>query len=512
MSITHDNPAFSAGRFADGAAFRASALNPPPLDASAASRAGGLRPRIVSAGGLAAIGRIGDLALLALISLAIFHLYVAPEEGSAPRYGVASTVLPIATVLLVASFRGYTIAAYRRVLPEIARAAGLWTGVFGSFTLVLFFLKMGEDFSRVWLASWYLLGLAALVGIRLILSRLVRNWTAAGVLERRAVLVGGGSAAVELIRALRREPDNDIRICGIFDDRDEDRVPALREGYPRLGRIEELLEFGRRAEIDMLIVALPLSAEERLIRLLNRLWVLPVDIRLAAGTAKLRFRPRCYSFVGRVPFLDLFDRPIADWDAYAKRVFDVVVASLALLALSPVLVATMIAIRLDSPGPIFFRQRRYGFNNEVIEVLKFRSMHHHMADPAARQVVTRNDPRVTRVGRFIRRTSIDELPQLINVIAGGLSLVGPRPHAVNAHTAERRWEQIVDGYFARHRVRPGITGWAQVNGWRGEVDCEDKIRRRVEYDLAYIENWSVLFDLYILLLTPFRLFASENAY
>ncbi len=249
-----------------------------------------------------------------------------------------------------------------------------------------------------------------------------------------------------------------------------------------------------------------------MIKLLNRLWVLPVDIRLAAGTAKLRFRPRCYSFVGRVPFLDLFDRPIADWDAFAKRIFDVVVASLALVVLSPVLLATMIAIRLDSPGPIFFRQRRYGFNNEVIEVLKFRSMYHHLADPTARQVVTRDDPRVTRVGRFIRKTSIDELPQLLNVIAGSLSLVGPRPHAVNAHMSNRLFEQVVDGYFARHRVKPGITGWAQVNGLRGEIDCDEKIRQRTEHDLYYIENWSVLLDLCILFMTPFRLINSENAY
>jgi exopolysaccharide biosynthesis polyprenyl glycosylphosphotransferase len=213
-----------------------------------------------------------------------------------------------------------------------------------------------------------------------------------------------------------------------------------------------------------------------------------------------------------VPFLDVFDKPIADWDALTKRIFDVAVAALALLVLAPLFLAVTIAIRLDTPGPIFFRQRRYGFNNDVIEVLKFRSMHHHMADPDAKVVVTRDDPRVTRVGKFMRRTSIDELPQLVNVIAGSLSLVGPRPHAVNAQMQDRPFEHIVDGYFARHRVKPGITGWAQVNGWRGEVDSDMKIRRRVEHDLYYIENWSVLFDAYILALTPFRLLNAEGAY
>lgn len=239
---------------------------------------------------------------------------------------------------------------------------------------------------------------------------------------------------------------------------------------------------------------------------------MPVDVRLSAHSNKLRFRPRSYSCVGNVPFLDIFDKPIADWDSVAKRAFDVVCASLLVILFCPIMLLTAPAIKVESKGPVLFRQERYGFNNEVIEVLKFRSMRHDMSDPQARQVVTRDDPRVTRVGRFIRRTSIDELPQLINVIRGDLSLVGPRPHAVNAHTGDRLWNDVVAGYFARHRVKPGVTGWAQINGWRGEVDAHEKIRQRVEHDLFYIENWSVLFDLYILALTPIRLFTSENAY
>ena len=483
-----------------------------PLNVAAARVAHGLKRRVVSATLLAALARLSDFGALFLSSVAIYFLYVVPQDDHSIRYLVAAVVLPLVIVGLIGSFSGYTVAAYRKVMPEIGRAVGLWTAVFGCFTLVLFFLKMGEDFSRVWLATWFLTGFVALTAIRIALTRLVRRWTAAGVLERRAVLVGGGPEAVALIRALRNEPANDIRICGVFDDRDDNRVPALNEGFPKLGRMDELLEFGRQAQIDMLIVALPITAEARLVELLRRLWVLPLDIRLSAGTTKLRFRPRLYSFIGSVPFLDLFDKPIADWDALTKRMFDLAVASIALVILSPVLLATAIAIRLDSPGPIFFRQRRYGFNNEVVDVLKFRSMYHHMADPTASKVVTKGDPRVTAVGRFIRKTSIDELPQLINVLTGKLSLVGPRPHAVNAHTQNQLWEQVVDGYFARHRVKPGITGWAQINGWRGEVDTEEKIRHRVEHDLFYIENWSVLFDLYILLLTPFRLISSENAY
>ena len=170
-------------------------------------------------------------------------------------------------------------------------------------------------------------------------------------------------------------------------------------------------------------------------------------------------------------------------------------------------------MKLDSRGPALFKQSRYGFNNEKIEVYKFRSMYVDQLDAAAQRLVTRNDPRVTRVGRFIRRTSLDELPQLFNVVfKGDLSLVGPRPHAMHARAADHLYDDVVDGYFARHRVKPGITGWAQVNGWRGETDTPEKIQKRVEYDLDYIENWSLLRDIYILALTPFALVKGHNAY
>jgi lipopolysaccharide/colanic/teichoic acid biosynthesis glycosyltransferase len=177
------------------------------------------------------------------------------------------------------------------------------------------------------------------------------------------------------------------------------------------------------------------------------------------------------------------------------------------------MLAVAIAIKLDSRGPVFFRQKRYGFNNELIEVFKFRSMYVDQCDVTAAKLVTKDDPRVTRVGRFIRKTSLDELPQLLNVVLkGDLSLVGPRPHALHAKAANQLYDQVVDGYFARHKVKPGITGWAQINGWRGETDTQEKIQRRVEHDLYYIEHWSVFFDLQILAATPLALFKTENAY
>ena len=176
------------------------------------------------------------------------------------------------------------------------------------------------------------------------------------------------------------------------------------------------------------------------------------------------------------------------------------------------MIGTAIAIKLDSKGPVLFKQKRHGFNNEEIDVYKFRSMYTDQCDPTAVKAVTKDDPRVTRVGRFIRKTSIDELPQFFNALLGSLSLVGPRPHAVAAKTHSVPYTEVADGYFARHRVKPGVTGWAQINGWRGEVDSDEKIRKRTEFDLYYIENWSLLFDLKILFLTPIRLLSSENAY
>jgi Undecaprenyl-phosphate glucose phosphotransferase len=347
---------------------------------------------------------------------------------------------------------------------------------------------------------------------RILAAKLMRILARSGRMERRAVIVGGGQNAEDLILALNEQPDNDIRICGIFDDRGDRRSPPVVAGYPKLGNISELIEFARVARIDMLIVSLPISAEERVLTLMKKLWVLPVDIRLSAHAASMRLSPRAYSYIGSVPMLDILDKPINDWDAIAKRIFDIVFSLFGIVLFSPIMLATAIAIKLDSKGPVIFKQKRHGFNNEVINVWKFRSMYVDQCDPTAKQAVTKNDSRVTRVGRFIRKTSIDELPQFFNSLTGSLSLVGPRPHAVSANSNNMLYNDVVDGYFARHKVKPGVTGWAQINGWRGEIDKPEKIVMRTEYDLNYIENWSLWFDLKILFLTPVRLLNTENAY
>jgi len=462
---------------------------------------------------LAGVVRMVEFAEIVLVGLAVYLVYVAPQEGIALYYLAA--IVGIATLAMVAFQIAdiYQVQAFRGHEKQYMRLAAAWSLVFLVAMAVSFFAKAGGQFSRAWLGGFYVLGLATLIGSRRILFLLVRKWTRQGRLTRRTAIVGGGDAGAALISSLRGQKDSDVEVIGVFDDRGNDRAGAECAGKPKLGSVDDLVAFGRRTRLDLVIFSLPISAEGRILQMLKKLWVLPVDIRLAAHTNKLQFRPRSYSFVGEVPVIDVADRPIADWDVVMKWLFDKIIGSAILIAALPVMALVALAIKLDSRGPVLFKQKRYGFNNDLIEVYKFRSMYVDQADVTAAKLVTKDDPRVTRVGRFIRKASLDELPQLFNVVfKGNLSLVGPRPHAVNAKAASKLYDEAVDGYFARHRVKPGVTGWAQVNGWRGETDTAEKIQQRVEHDLYYIENWSVLFDLYILAITPFALLKTENAY
>ncbi|TPF75263.1 undecaprenyl-phosphate glucose phosphotransferase [Brucella gallinifaecis] len=461
---------------------------------------------------LSGVIRLIEFGIIFVTGVLSFAYYVNFQSPHLFYYFLTMIVGAGLFVLLMEINNGYQINILRSPSRHLKRVIISWISVLGAIAITGFLFKVSSDFSRVWFLIWTLSSLIILITTRLFISWKIRRWARNGILERRAVIVGGGPNAEALIRLLEQQVDNDIRICGIFDDRDDKRSPPIVAGYPKLGNIQELIEFARIARIDMLIVSLPISAEERILTILNKLWVLPVDIRLSAVNSHLRFRPRAYSYIGTVPMLDIFDKPINDWDSVAKRIFDIVFSLLGIIALSPVMLATAIAIKLDSKGPVIFKQKRHGFNNEIINVWKFRSMYTEHSDPTARNPVTKNDPRVTRVGQFIRKTSIDELPQFFNSLTGSLSLVGPRPHAVTAHTHNVLFNEVVDGYFARHRVKPGVTGWAQINGWRGEIDNNDKLRMRTEYDLYYIENWSLWFDLKILFLTPIRLLNTENAY
>jgi len=462
---------------------------------------------------IAGVARAIECALIALTGMAVYFAYVVRDIGPQPGYFPVIVAIAALSIVAFQSLQSYTVPAFRRPLRQMFRIAAGWALAFLTVFAAMFFLKLDGVVSRLWTAGWFALGFGALALERAILSRFAAKLARSGRLQQRAVIVGGGAIGAELLRELSKSDEAEVRLLGVFDDRGDDRSPDTVEGYPKLGNVDDLVEFARATRVDLIIFALPITAEQRILQMLRKLWVLPIDIRLAAHANRLRFRPRSYSYVGSAPMLDLFDKPIADWDVVIKLAFDKVAGTLALIALSPALALTALAIKLDSPGPILFKQKRYGFNNELIDVYKFRSMYVDQLDAAAAKLVTRDDPRVTRVGRFIRKTSIDELPQLINVVfKGDLSLVGPRPHAVHAKAADRRYDEVVDGYFARHRVKPGITGWAQVNGWRGETDTQEKIQQRVEHDLYYIENWSILLDLYILAITPISLMKHDHAY
>jgi Undecaprenyl-phosphate glucose phosphotransferase len=462
---------------------------------------------------LAGIVRMIEFGLILALGLSLYFAYVVPANGFDWYYFAAIGVIAMLGIVSFQAADIYHVPAFRSPVGQFIRLVPAWTVVFFIATAVAFFAKFEGMFSRVWLATYYGGGLVLLIAFRLGLLTFVRHWTKQGRLERRAVVVGGGVPGETLIRSLGIQTDSDLQLVGVFDDRGEERSPPECGGLIKLGGVDDLVEFARRTRIDLVLFSLPISAEGRILQMLKKLWVLPVDIRLSAHSNKLRFRPRAYSYIGNLPMLDVFDKPITDWDVVMKWLFDKVVGGAILLAALPIMLLVALAVKLDSRGPVFFKQKRYGFNNELIEVYKFRSMYVDQCDATASKLVTKGDSRVTRVGAFIRKTSLDELPQLINVVfKGNLSLVGPRPHAVHAKAENRLYDEAVDGYFARHRVKPGITGWAQVNGWRGETDTHEKIQHRVEHDLYYIENWSLIFDFYILAKTPFALAKSENAY
>jgi Undecaprenyl-phosphate glucose phosphotransferase len=260
------------------------------------------------------------------------------------------------------------------------------------------------------------------------------------------------------------------------------------------------------------VPALPSTSEHLLVETLNKLSLLPVDVRLCPGEFAMRLGTMQASHIGGHTFLNVIDHPLRDWRWIFKTLEDRLLGALIMMLISPLMAAIALLIRLDSPGPALFRQKRYGFNNQLIEVLKFRTMHQEMSDSNAERLTRRNDPRITRVGAFLRRTSLDELPQFLNVLRGDMSIVGPRPHALSAKAGTLLYQEAVKYYDARHRMKPGITGWAQVNGWRGETDTLEQIRKRVEHDLYYIEHWSVAFDLRIIARTIAGGFSGRNAF
>ncbi len=358
--------------------------------------------------------------------------------------------------------------------------------------------KTTQNFSRIWFFSWVGMATLALPLVRMSLVAQVRSRLKNGDFVFRALSVG--VFAQPLSSAELRTTSGGLAQV------------AKELCLSNLTELESLAAWIARAEIDQIYIVAPWVDAPVMLEKLLQLRQFSTEIFVLPDDARIHAHQLGVSVIGDRVALQAAERPISGWSLLAKRVQDVAVASLTLAFLAPVLALVALAIKLETPGPILFRQKRVGFNGNQFDLLKFRSMHHAAADAHASRQTARNDDRVTRTGRFIRRTSLDELPQFVNVLRGDMSVVGPRPHALMTKTNGRELWDIADGYAARHRVKPGLTGLAQVNGCRGELDSYEKVKNRVEYDIKYIEDWSTWLDLKIIFRTVFLLIYDPSAY
>jgi len=453
----------------------------------------------------------GLMVLVDSVAVALpgLFFYVTYVGWSGDTYGFYTAGLALQMLMTTALFSLaglHKFEAITRTGRHSGRIISLSAGIFALLVILAFGLKISDQFSRVWVFASLICTPPSLCLLRASCGGLLRRAARRGALTRNIAIIGVGEQARRLLERIARADEPWNRVVGVFDDR-RGRVATSVYGMPVLGRVDDLMALARRQRVDEVVIALPWNAETRLNQIVHKLRELPVNIRLASDLAGFTYRSNSLNSLSGVPMLDVAQRPNAGWPQLLKFALDKLFAGLLLVVLAPLMVAIAAAIRLESRGPALFRQRRYGFNNRAFTMLKFRTMVD--CRDASLVQACRGDPRVTRVGRFLRRTSLDELPQLFNVLSGSMSLVGPRPHAV-AHN--KAFAEIIDGYYARHRVRPGITGWAQVNGHRGETDTPGKMRARVAYDIYYIEQWSLLLDLQILLRTAVCGFVHENAY
>ena len=381
----------------------------------------------------------------------------------------------------------------------------------GLTTLVILQLEMMSDFSRGFALYFISFSMVTLFLSRILFRKLISKLMDRGVVGQRvAIYADSAKGADKVAKLLEIERLPHLRIIGYADDRRQIKPEERELSY--LGGFDALLQLARTGQLDQVILALPQIRQDRLEYIADTLSAASIDLCvLPRETLELKTGYRV-NFLGSLPVFAIWQQPIRDVDGIVKEILDRGLAAIAVVLLSPILLLTCLAIRLESKGPILFRQKRFGFNNNEISVLKFRSMYIDRQDSSGAERTQKNDPRVTRVGRVIRRTSIDELPQLFNVLKGDMSLVGPRPHATMMRVGDKYYFDAVKGYTARHRVKPGITGLAQVRGLRGEIATTERARKRVEYDVYYIENWSPLLDIRIMIETVLKLVWDKNAY
>ncbi len=405
----------------------------------------------------------------------------------------------------------YRFGTILRPASQIGRITAICLIVFLFLITLGFALKVLIEFSRVWAFSWLGASVVLLIVARFMIAGLLVRSARAGRLTRNIVIYGAGETGMRLVEYIQglNEPWN--RVTAIFDERIS-RVPESCYGHVVQGGLDALVEHARLHRTDEILIALPWSSPDRVYEVMRALLPLPAIVRVAPELESLDLMSHKVSSQYGIPMLTLTEKPVSGWSALSKSLLDYMLAILLLLPALPLMAIIALGIKLESRGPVFFKQDRFGFNNDLVKVLKFRTMHSEQCDQAADALTTRDDPRVTRLGGLLRRLSLDELPQLFNVLRGEMSVVGPRPHALQAKAGGKLYEQVADGYAIRHKVKPGITGWAQVNGWRGKTETEEDLLHRVEHDLYYIDNWSVLFDLYIVARTFGSVLSGKNSY
>jgi Undecaprenyl-phosphate glucose phosphotransferase len=393
--------------------------------------------------------------------------------------------------------------------PVICRASVQVVILLGLLLAIGFLTRTWIYVPRTWVVAWAAMIFITVSGGRLLLLQISDIGIVRRLINERIAILGERSAADVAVSRLRRAHGRDIDIVGQFCNAAD---PDWHKSGELSQEISRLIEFGKQHPLDKVVLALPDHDKESLGRAVNQLKALNVDVVLYQGTV-MEGRCACHlDPAGSVQMITLVNRPISQKGLMMKALQDKILSAILIFWLLPLMALIALLIKLDSPGPICFRQRRHGLNNTEFEVLKFRTMTWSGSDNATGVNQTkRNDSRVTRVGRFLRRSSLDELPQLLNVLRGEMSLVGPRPHPTVMRTENRLCEEIVADYPHRHRVKPGLTGWAQINGHRGATSTTEQVRRRIEHDLFYIDNWSFFFDLKILALTPVRMILDSDS-
>ena len=437
-----------------------------------------------------------------------YVIIVGNQISTNGYYVVATAFVWLITILLMSFASLYHFEPLMRPLAFADKIIVTFVTTFLFLLAAAFSIKVSANFSRLWIATFAVTSCSGTIAVRTLASFILHRLSDLPMFRRRVVVAGEGQQLTYLLDFLDRISPAFISVLGIFVD-EPTQLEASPGKFTRLGQFDDVIAYARTQHVDDIIIALPWSAEVRLMDVLSRLRELAVNVYLGADLVgfRVKFRPPPSHF-GAVPIFELLDNPFSGWNGTIKKAEDYLLGILAALAFLPLMLLVAFAIKMESRGPALFRQERLGFLNRSFRIYKFRTMKDDSSCGTTVQA-TRNDPRVTRLGRVLRRTSLDELPNLINVINGTMSLVGPRPHAMDHNHI---FSKSVTDYFVRHRVKPGMTGWAQVNGLRGETDTLEKMEIRVQYDIYYAENWSLWFDVKILLMTLVICLTGRNAY